>query len=407
MEQVSEVAIIGAGPYGLSLAAHLSARGVDFRIFGRALDTWRSHMPKNMALKSDGFASNLSAPAPDSTLKAYAAKHAIPYADQGTPVSLDNFLGYAGAFQKRFVPELDERDVASLTRDANGFTLTLEDGERVMAKNVVLAVGIRWFAYMPPVFAGLSRSAVSHSFTHRHGDPFRGREVALIGSGASAVDLAALLHDCGADARIVARTPEIEFNPVPDADAETLFYKIRRPASGIGRGWKSYFCAQAPLLFYRLPGHLKQRAIRSHMHPAGGWFMRAKVEGKIPMLLGRAITNAETKGDRVHLTLIDQAGKGETLSCDHVIAATGYRTDMRRIPFLAPDLRARITMAGEPPIVSDNFETQIPGLYAVGMAAMDSFGPLLRFMVGAEFVAPRLAAHLEKKTSVSQRRRAA
>ena len=311
------------------------------------------------------------------------------------------------AFQTRFVPELDERDVASLTRDANGFTLTLEDGERVTAKNVVLAVGIRWFAHTPPVFAGLSKAAVSHSFAHRDGEAFRGREVAIVGSGASAVDLASLLQDSGADVRIVARTPAIEFNPVPDAEAENLFYKIRRPASGIGRGWKSYFCAQAPLLFYRLPAHLKQRAIRSHMHPAGGWFMRARVEGKIPMLLGRSIANAETKGDRVHLTLIDQAGKGETVSCDHVIAATGYRTDMRRIPFLASELRARIAMAGEPPAISDNFETQIPGLYAVGMAAMDSFGPLLRFMVGAEFVAPRLASHLEKRTSVSQRRRAA
>jgi hypothetical protein len=407
MDRVTDIAIIGAGPHGLSLAAHLAARGADFRIFGRALDTWRAHMPKNMDLKSDGFASNLSAPAPDSTLKAWCARHAIAYADQGKPVSLDTFLAYAGAFQKRFVPELEERDVASLARGENLFHLTLEDGEPVAARNVVLAVGISWFAYTPPVFAGLSRDLVSHSFAHRDADTFRGRQVAVVGAGASAIDLADLLKTGGAEVTVIARAPAIEYNPVPDADAETLLYRVLKPASGIGRGWKSYFCASAPLLFYRLPAHLKQRAIKSHMHPAAGWFMRERVEGKIPMLLGRSIANAAAKDGRAALTLIDRAGNGETRAFDHVIAATGYRADMRKIPFLAPDIRARIAVAGAPPAVSDTFETQVPGLYTTGMSAMDAFGPLLRFMVGAEFVAPRLAAHLDRKCAAPARKRAA
>ena len=63
-EKFCQTAIIGAGPYGLSLAAHLAAAGADFRIFGKPLTSWRDHMPKGMMLKSDGFASNLSAPDP-------------------------------------------------------------------------------------------------------------------------------------------------------------------------------------------------------------------------------------------------------------------------------------------------------------------------------------------------------
>ena len=51
MKQTCEVAVIGAGPYGLSLAAHLRARGIDYRIFGKPMDTWNAHMPKNMTLK--------------------------------------------------------------------------------------------------------------------------------------------------------------------------------------------------------------------------------------------------------------------------------------------------------------------------------------------------------------------
>jgi hypothetical protein len=57
--------------------------------------------------------------------------------------------------------------------------------------------------------------------------------------------------------------------------------------------------------------------------------------------------------------------------------------------------------------VFDNFETSVDGLYTIGLAAMDMFGPLLRFMVGAEFAAPRLAAHLERKVMRTTATRAA
>src|SRR5581483_7078111 len=123
---------------------------------------------------------------------------------------------------------------------------------------------------------------------------------------------------------------------------ETLLGQLVRPASGIGRGWRSLFCAKAPQLFYRLPQALRGRAIRSHMHPAAGWFMREKVDGVIPMTLGRQVAQAEVSAGRVQLTLRDRQGGSERLTCDHVIAATGYVPDMRRVPFLAPELCRQI-----------------------------------------------------------------
>jgi cation diffusion facilitator CzcD-associated flavoprotein CzcO len=364
-------------------------------------------MPKNMTLKSDGFASNLSAPSTGSTLKAYCATHGLPYADQGLPISLDTFLAYADSFRQRFVAELEQVNVVSLERDTDEFVLTLETGERVKARNAVIAVGITWFAYTPPVLSALPTNAVSHSFHHRDGEVFKGREVAIIGRGASAIDLASLLDESGVSVRILARAPTIAYNLVPDPDAETLFQRLQRPASGIGRGWRSYFCAEAPLLFYRLPERLKARAIRSHMHPAAGWFMREKVEGRIPMTLGREISKASANQGRVTLVLTDRSGREEMLACDHVIAATGYRPDMRRMPFLAPDLCARMAPSGGRPILSDSFESSVQGLFVVGPAATHSFGPLMRFMMGAEFAAPRVAARLERKFRGSSKQRAA
>ncbi len=153
MAQVCDVAIIGAGPHGLSLAAHLSALGIDYRIFGRPMTTWSERMPKNMILKSDGFASNLSAPSPESTLKAWSTRRGISYADQALPVPLDTFLSYANWFQKRYVPDVEQVNVTALAETDDGFSITLETGEKAMARNVVMAVGITWFEYLPPVLA--------------------------------------------------------------------------------------------------------------------------------------------------------------------------------------------------------------------------------------------------------------
>ena len=407
MKQMCDVAIIGAGPHGLSLAAHLKSRGIDFRIFGKPLTTWSQHMPRNMVLKSDGFASNLSAPSPESTLKAWCTRQAIPYADQALPIPLDTFLSYANWFQGRYVANLEEQDVVSLETDGEHFVLTLEQGERVSARNVVLAVGITWFAHMPEVLSKLSSNLVSHSSQHRDVAQFKGREVAVLGGGSSAIDLAHLLHEEGAYVRIVARASSIEYNKVPDAADETLLGRIQRPASGIGRGWRSLFCAGAPLLFYRLPQSIKQRAIDSHMSPAAGFFMREKIEGRIPMSLGRPLAKAKECEGRVVLTLGDGTGKDRTLAFDHVIAATGYRPNMRRVPFLPASVCDRITAESGPPVVSDSFETPVAGLFVTGPAAMSSFGPLMRFMVGAEFAAPRVAARLERRLGGISTQRAA
>jgi thioredoxin reductase len=407
MSAPCDVAIVGAGPYGLSVAAHLRAAGLDVRVFGRPLGTWREHMPVNMVLKSDGFASNLSAPESDSTLKAWCTRHRAPYANQGLPIALQTFLNYGADFIARHAGGAENVMVNRVERSGDVFRLALDNGERLCARHVVVAVGISCFPYTPPELAHLSPAFVSHSYDHREGEGFANKDVVVIGAGASAIDLASLLHERGARVRIAVRAPFVEYNTVPDPDAETLLYRLRRPASGIGRGWRSYFCANAPLLFYRLPESLRMRGVKSHMHPAAGWFMREKIEGRIETLLGREIFSAKEAGGRVKLALRDRAGNVEDIGCDHIIAATGYRPDTRRIDFLAPGLGERIASRRHTPVVSDNFETPVDGLYVIGPAVIDSFGPLMRFMVGAEFIAPRLAAHLARKLGQTGERRAA
>ena len=136
-----DTAVIGAGPYGLSVAAHLHGRRADFRVFGRPLDTWRTAMPRGMYLKSDGFASNLSAPEPGATLADYCLEHDLPYHPTDLPVPLETFVAYGLDFQRRYVPDLEEHNVTSVVRDGRGFRLGLDNGEELRAKQVVVAAG--------------------------------------------------------------------------------------------------------------------------------------------------------------------------------------------------------------------------------------------------------------------------
>jgi thioredoxin reductase len=396
-----QTAIIGAGPYGLSLAAHLAAAGADFRIFGKPLTTWRDHMPKGMLLKSDGFASNLSAPDPQSTLKAWSAARGLDYDDCFLPVALSNFVAYSGWFQKHYVPMLEERQVVSLTTSGRGFALTLDNDETLEAGRVVLAVGINWFKNMPATLAGLPADLVSHSYDHHDMSRFAGKKLLILGAGSSAVDMAVLAQDSGVDVSLLARAPVIRYHAQPDPDELSWLKAITNPSSGIGPGWRSFMCSKAPRLFRRLPESLRLRATKRHLGPAPGWFMQGKLKSKT--YLGHEIEKTSVHGHGILLKARDAQGERSEIFADHVIAATGYVPDLRRLAFLDSGLRDRIAHVVHTPKLSDHFETSVPGLYAVGSLAANTFGPLMRFMVGAEYAAPRVAARLVK-TAARMRR---
>ena len=391
---MSEVIIIGAGPYGLSIAAQLRSRGVGLRIFGRPMLNWQTRMPRGMMLKSDGYATNLCAADAGFTLKDFCREHGVPYADEGIPVSLENFIAYGEAFQRRFVPGLEQRRVVGLDRNADGFAVMLDDGEVVAGRKVVLAIGISDFPYVPPVFADIPADFLSHASHHAAMDAFRGREVAVVGSGSSAIDLAALLHENGASVSLVARRPHLRFQRRTELGDRRLLAEGLRPNTGIGPGWRNVFYTYAPQLFRHLPEEMRLRIIAKAHGPAGGWFMRDRVVGRVTIIEGVAPRRAEVKDGRIHLQLTGPDGSEQSVSADHVIAATGYKVDLRAVKFLGEELRHQIASIEQAPVLSRHFETSVPGLYVVGPAAAYSFGPLFRFVYGVGFAAPRVARHL-------------
>jgi pyridine nucleotide-disulfide oxidoreductase len=383
---------VGAGPYGLAVASHLRAHGIDFRIFGRPMQSWRAHMPSGMQLKSEGFATNLSDPSDSFTLKRFCRDQGLPYEDAGTAVPLSSFLAYGLAFQKRFVPDVEERTGLSIKKSAQGFELVFEDGETLTARRLVLAVGLHPFREVPAELGRLPGELVSHSADHADLEEFRCRDVTVLGGGSSAVELATLLHERGAKVRLVTRRAVLQYQSRPAA--RPLWRRVLRPLSGIGYGWHSLLIAEMPALFHLLLQSLRLRGVSHYLMPAPGWFVRDRFQGIVPHLSEYRLESARAVDGQAELRLRHMNGREISLRTDHVIAATGYRLDLDRLPMLDEGLRHDIRRTGTSPRLSANFESTIPGLYFLGPLSANCFGPAMRFVLGTRFTAAKLGRHL-------------
>jgi cation diffusion facilitator CzcD-associated flavoprotein CzcO len=397
------VAIVGSGPYALSLAAHLNPLGVDYRIFGPCMEAWDRHMPLRMFLKSDGFASDLYAPGKGYRLEEYCKEHGIEYAPVGLPVKRVTFVQYGREFQRRHAPNLEETMIVRVSQIPGGFELETAEGERVQARRVVLAVGISHFPYFPKVLSGLSREAVSHTFHHGPFDEYRGKHVLVIGAGASAVNAAVALNEDGAQTELMARASKINFhNRSPDY--RPLMARIRNPRSVIGVGWRSKLAVDLPLVFHAMPEKLRHRVVVRHLGPAPGWFSRDGFEGRVKANLGCQLQEVTETGSKVRVRYVDPSGASQELFVDHVIAGTGFQPYLSSLKFLDEDLASKVRTARGMSDVDSNFQTSVEGLFMTGLASAFNFGPMCRFACGAKFTAKRLSGHLgrtERKRPVS------
>jgi thioredoxin reductase len=385
----TEIAVIGAGPYGLSVAAHVNALGLSYRIIGQVMDSWRCQMPAGMLLKSPGFASNLDDQARLHTLAEFCARTRAPYHDYALPIKRETFLAYGMEFQRQLVPIVEETTVRSLDGAPGCFVLRLADGRLLTARRVIVAVGGTYFKHVPRRLTRLPPDRLSHSADHCDVSPLKGRRVAIIGAGASAIDLAAELYQVGAEPYLIARRSSLSWAlPAPERPMWKRWY----PMSGLGGGWNRFY-ATAPGLFRYLPPEQRLMIVRTALGPAGALPVKDIVLENVPLFLGRTIEASQSTKDGVRLRLLDSDAASREISVHHVIAATGYRVALGRLTFIDDKLRARIQSFADWPVLSRSFESSVPGLYFVGLAAAHSFGPVMRFVLGAAHTARRLARH--------------
>lgn len=389
----SSVTIIGAGPYGISTAAYLQFFGFSPRIFGTPMRRWLSQMPKSMLLKSEACASNLPDPQGHYTLARYCQEKGIPHFDYKVPLSREHFSGYALWFQQALVPQVEDVLVTAVVKDPSGFEIRLENGKTLRSANLIIATGLDQMAYRPIELSGLPRELCSHSADHYDLSKLKGKEVAVIGGGQSGLETAAILKESGASVTLIVRDPTLAWNRVPSTNHRSAYQRLRRPRSRLGEGLKTWAYDRAPLLFHWLPLQTRVSIVKTTLGPSGAWWLKERVVEKIPILLGHRICAAEVRNGRLALAISDQQNRQE-LVVDHVIASTGYRFDLQKLPFFSRELQIQIAQYEGAPRLSSNFESSVPGLYFTGLASAHSFGPLMRFLAGTDFTARTIATHL-------------
>lgn len=388
------VCIIGAGPYGLAVAAHLTYVGIESRIIGSPMRRWLSQMPKSMFLKSEGCASSLPDPAGHYGLAQYCRQAGLSYSDYGDPLSREVFVRYAISFQKALVPHVQDVLVTGLRKLPDGFEVRLNSGETFRAAKVVVATGLDHMPYRPEVLRRLPPELWSHSADHYEFSKYKGKNVAVIGGGQSALETAAILREEGASASLVVRAPALAWNRIPATARRSLYSRLRRPRTRLGEGLKLWVYDNVPQLFHYLPQEVRISRVKATLGPAGAWWLKDRVVGKMPVFVGHHIEAADARNGRVAIRMADQGGRPSEIVADHVIAATGYRYDFQNLPFLDQRLKSEIQHEMQSPKLSSNFESSVPGLYFTSLASANSFGPVMRFLAGAGFTARRIASHI-------------
>ncbi|MGP4004516.1 NAD(P)-binding domain-containing protein [Streptomyces sp. 8N706] len=393
-----DLVVVGAGPYGLSIAAHAAAAGLRLRVLGRPMASWRDHMPAGMFLKSEPWSSNLSDPSGDRTLSAYCASRGLP-AEHGSPMSIGTFTDYGMWFADQAVPRVDEQTVTAVRPRGDGFVIGTEDGETIPARNVALAVGVMPLVHVPEPLEGLPDGLASHSSDHSDLSGFKGKDVTVIGAGQAALETAALLAEEGATAHVVARADRLNWNTPPQPLDRSLVRSLRDPHCGLGTGWPSWVWSEIPWAVRRLPGSTRARIAATALGPAGAWWLRERFESGVPVMMGQRLRAAVPSGAGVRLEFTTADGARTSVETEHVIAATGFTPDLARLPMLDPALRAglrRVAGSGGPEL-NARFESSRPGLFFAGLLTAPSFGPSMRFVYGSGFTAKRLVRGVRRR----------
>jgi cation diffusion facilitator CzcD-associated flavoprotein CzcO len=376
----TQLLVIGAGPYALSVAALARERGISTVALGRPMGFWRENMPEGMFLRSgpdwhlDGAAVH--------TLEAYLEESGIRPGEVD-PIPIGVFLDYADWFRRAKGIEIREEFVDTLVKTDGRFEATLQSGERIRADVVVAAPGIGHYANVPGWAAPLRPGLAAHTCDLVRFDDMAGARVLIIGGRQSAYEWAALIREHGA-----ARIDIVHRHDIP------RFERV---------SWKFVDAHVEQTLavrgYWRNLPKSEQDAVTRQFWEVGRltlehWLTPRLAWDGIHRWPGTEVTEV-TPGGGGELRML--LSNGAVLAVDRVVFASGYRADLAKVPYLAGVLKDVMVSNGFP-VLDEAFQTSVDGLYVTGFSATQDFGPFFGFVKSSPAAATLIVRDLLSRT---------
>lgn len=338
--------IIGAGPYGLSLANYLSHYRKPFVIAGKPMELWRRHTFDSMRLRSDTATSEIGHPEDGFSFERFRMETGLSLSDTKGQLPVSVFRDYINWCESRFRFDIREQYVTHLQRQSSGlYAATLDDGKIIRSQQVILATGIAHHLHIPNNLQQAKR--IIHSYDVQTIQSLQDRRVLVVGAGQSAAESIAVLQNNRNRVDWYTRSDPIFFSE-PLNLPKWVFNQIVR----------------LPRLFRALPPQLLDSTL--------GLFSATTITPNFENMLDQH----------------QRFTRCPDLSAyDAIIAATGYRYHLRDLPFMDGALRQKIRQYRNLPVVSPRFESSVPGLYFLGAMTEPFFGPSMKFMIGARYSA--------------------
>jgi len=360
----TELLVIGAGPYGLATAAHARRQGIETLVLGEPMSFWRENMPAKMMLRS-GPDWHMDV-AQKLTMRAFLEERGTKL-EEVDPIPISLFLEYADWFRERAGVAVEQDLVEDLVKPNGRFEATLRSGRRVVAGAVVAAPGISRFGVIPDwVERDLSPGSWSHTCNLVHFEELRGKRVLIVGGRQSAFEWAALLADEGAaEVHVVHRHDPPDFAPADWSFVDPLM-ELTVGVPGWFRGLPQEEREAVAKRFWA-EGRLK-------LEP---WLTPRLTSPAVSRHAHASVEECREEDGEIHVRL----SNGEELTADYIVLATGYKPDMNKVPYLSGVVR-RMDLADGFPILDDNFQTSLPGLFVTGFPATRDFGPFFGFVRG-------------------------
>lgn len=369
MDEKTNLLIVGAGPFGLTMAAHAADLGIEHLVVGKPMEFWQHHMPAGMLLRSASDW-HLDAAGRD-TIERFLAEQGRTPAEV-EPLSRDLYLAYARWFQERKQVRPIERYVQTLDYQAGGapgFRATLDDGHTIAARRVLLALGFRYFCHVPAELAALLPAGrFAHSCELVDFAGLRGKRCLIVGGRQGAYEWAALLHEAGAAAVHVAHR-----HPAPAFAASDWSWvpPLMETMVDNPTWFRRLSPAEQEQMSYRLwaEGRLK-------IEP---WLEDRVLTDGVHLWPGTQVAACRETADGAMAVRLDN---GAELTVDQIILATGYRVRIEQVPFLRRgNILPQLATRNGGPVLDAQFQTSVPGLFMTSMAANPDFGPFFAFTV--------------------------